>query len=220
MQRSTKYALMLSVLVAAGGAVLATAGLALVAGPQPRDTPAPNAASDKLPVLGEVPAFSLTEMRGETVTRDDLRGKVWVADFMFTRCNGICPVLTRSMSAVRDAVSEKPYWDSMRLVSFSVDPTHDTPEVLRRYTKKHDATSERWLFLTADSREPIWTLSQDGFNLAVEENPENSVMPITHSGQLILVDENGRIRGYYSGLRSEGREALLRDLDKLMSTPQ
>ena len=204
MSQSTRKSILLIVVIAAVGAGAATLGVAMLTTPAPKP----------LPVLGEVPDFTLTDQHGNTVTRDDLRGHVWIADFMFTRCTGICPVLVRSMRAVRDTTEDKPYHDNLRLVSFTVNPTHDTPAVLREYSKTHQADSDNWRFLTTDERAPMWTLIEDGFQLAVQETPD-AVLPFSHSGKLVLVDKRGRIRGYYSGLRAEERKALLRDLDAM-----
>jgi len=205
MQQGTLKAVLIIIVIAAVGAGAATLGIAMLAPParKPPD------------VLGDVPKFTLTDQQGNTVTRADMRGHVWIADFMFTRCNGICPVLVRSMRAVRDATQNKPYYDNLRLVSFTVNPAHDTPDVLREYAQTHNADSDNWRFLTAGERAPMWTLIEDGFMLPVEHTPENTAMPFSHSGQLVLIDKQSRIRGYYSGLRPEDRKELLRDLDAL-----
>lgn len=162
-----------------------------------------------LPILGHVPPFSLTSHRSETVTLDDLSGAPWIADFIFTRCALSCPMMTTRMAELDDGrVPEE-----MHLVSFSVDPEHDTPEVLARYAEAF-AASERWVFLTG-SEEEILELALKGFHLAVDPNPPEGMAspeePIVHSTLFALVDGRGRIRGYYDGLTREGVEQLERD---------
>jgi protein SCO1/2 len=92
-----------------------------------------------------VPDFDLVERSNRKVTRQELTGKVWVADFIFTTCGGICPVMTSNMRKLQDKL-----FADIRLVSFTVDPTHDTPEVLTEYANRYGANKDRWLFLTGD----------------------------------------------------------------------
>ena len=172
--------------------------------------------AEPLPEYGEVPAFALTDQHGESVTLDDLRGKVWVAEFIFTRCQAICPIMVHNMRVVRDALADRPDADDLRFVSITVDPDHDTPEVLREYAELHDADHHDWLFLTAEQREPIWRLSEEGFMLGVSETPENPQMPISHGSQFALVDRAGHIRGYYSGTIAEERDELIEDIPQLL----
>lgn len=172
----------------------------------------------ELPVLFELPHFQFLDQRGEPFSLGDLRGKVWVADFIFTRCRGVCPVLTRHMAAVQTRLRVMPEWEQDRLgiVSFSVDPEHDTPEVLRDYAAEHGADPEHWTFLT-DSRAAMWRLISEGFKLAVGEEPGNTEMPITHTSKFALVDGRGRVRGYYDALDAEARDALVRDARRLLA---
>lgn len=207
---SRTKAVMAIVLVAAVGGALVTAAVAWV------DGAGRASAGEPLPVLGEVPAFELTSQDERRVTREDLRGQVWVAEFMFTSCAGICPMMMRNMQAVHASVKDEPGAEALRLVSITVDPEHDTPEVLRAYAADHGAEGEPWLFLTSDQRDAIWRLSEQGFMLGVQEAPENPLMPINHSGRFVLVDREGRIRGYYSGTTPEGRDALVADLKRLL----
>lgn len=166
--------------------------------------------------VGPAPAFELIDQLGMPRTNEDLRGKVWVADFIFTRCQLICPALTYQMSQIRDRLQQRPDWDRIRLVSFSVDPEHDTPEVLKAYGERFGAHPDHWLFLTGE-KEAVWTMVEKGFRLALDESPENLQMPIDHSSKLVLIDARGRIRGYYSGLEETGHRALLADLDQVLA---
>lgn len=183
-------------------ALLAVAGATLVQ--RFRRTPPP-------PVLGAVPDFRLTNRDGRTVARADLAGAPWVADFIFTRCPATCPLLTERLARFE---SELPDDLGVRLVSFTVDPEHDTPAVLEAYAEQHGAPP-RWLFLTGP-REAIHRLSRDGFKLAVGEQPAGAPgEPIFHSTRFVLVDGQGRIRGYYDALSPEEPERLRRDLEAL-----
>lgn len=169
---------------------------------------------------GEIPAFSLVERSGRNITRDDLIGRFWVADFIFTRCTGVCPILTARMAALGSALSARQGGDQVRLVSFSVDPSYDTPEVLRRHAENTIAAvpPERWLFLTG-APDQIHRLVRDGFHLSVAERaPEPGVEGdlITHSDRFVLVDPTGKIRGYYHGAEAESIEKLTVDLMRLM----
>lgn len=172
----------------------------------------PDAALD---VYYDVPDFTLIDQRERTVTLEDLRGKVWVATFTFTRCAGICPRMHGGLSELQDRLLSHPRRPDIRLVSISVDPEHDTPEVLKAHGDLFNADHDHWLFLTGDKDE-IWQLSLEGFKLIVEDVPDDPVMPILHSDKYVLVDGAGRIRGYYSGLDPAERTRLLNDMDKLL----
>lgn len=157
-----------------------------------------------LPVLGEVPPFALTERSGRTLAASDLAGRVWVADFVFTRCPDFCPALTARMAGLQKALAAHP----VRLVSFSVDPGHDTPEVLSEYATRAGARDD-WLFVTGP-REALAGLLRDGFKVAwADDGPPTS--PITHSDRFVLVDRTLHIRGYYHGTEPDDVTRLTRD---------
>ena len=177
-------------------AVLVASGLAIwLARPAP-----------PLPVLGAVPPFTLTERSGRAVSAADLAGHVWVADFVFTHCPSFCPALTERMAGLQRTLAAAA--DPVRLVSFSVDPAHDTPEVLRAYAERAGAR-EGWLFVTGP-REALAMLLRDGFKVAwADDGPPAS--PITHSDRFVLVDRELRIRGYYHGTDRDDVARLARD---------
>jgi len=171
------------------------------------------------PVLGAVPPFSLVERSGRPVSRADLAGSPWIADFIFTRCSGTCPALSARMGELRRKLRDQHL--QARLVSFSVDPSHDTPEVLREYaTRFAPDDGDDWWFVTGD-REALYQLVGEGFRLSVAEaSPGAGESPgelITHSDRFVLVDGEGRIRGYYHGVDADAVPALLRDLDALQA---
>lgn len=177
-----------------------------------------SADAEPLPVLFSLPPFTLTDQDARPFGSEQLVGRVWVADFIFTECPGMCPILSRRMAALQDALRGDPAFDDVRLVSFSVDPETDTPEVLRAYADRHGAEPGRWSLLTG-SREAIWELSKEGFRLAVAESPGSEEGPFLHSGKLVLVDRESRIRGYYDGLEPQSQAALLADLRQLARAP-
>ena len=160
-----------------------------------------------LPRLGAAPAFTLVSEQGKTVTRADYAGKVCIADFIFTRCGGSCPILSARMAALAERMVGVP---SIRFVSFGVDPEYDTPEVLAEYGRKLGADPARWTFLHGE-RPVIRALIKDGFKLAIEDGVADSVEPILHSTRFVLVDGEGTIRGYYDGMEQPPVDQLEKD---------
>ena len=172
---------------------------------------------EELPVLGTVPEFSLLASTGRPLSRHDLAGSVWIADFIFTRCGSICPILTAQMAKIQAALARAGD-TSIRLVSFSVDPTYDTPEVLQEYATRFHADPNRWTFVTGQ-RNTLYSLIGAGFHLAVADRPEGKDTDggglITHGDSFVLVDAKLNIRGYYHGTDAESVRQLLSDLGKL-----
>ena len=149
--------------------------------------------SPALPVLVQLPSFSLMERSRKPMGLDDLKGSVWIADFIFTRCPGPCPLMSSRMSKLQEAFREEA---SLRLVSISVDPEFDTPEVLSEYAERFQAKEGRWFFLTGEKAR-IHALAQSGFLVG-------DVQDVTvHSTRFILVDRKGRVRGYYDSQDDE-----------------
>jgi len=168
--------------------------------------------SDSLPVLSALPQFSLIDERGGAFGRENLKGKVWIADFIFTRCAATCPIQTAEKVKLQKLFKEA---EKFQLVTFTVDPENDTPEVLADYGRKHGANPGRWKFLTGE-RGDLWNLSANGFQLEVAEDAKNTQMPILHSSKFVLVDGEGRRRGEYDGLSEEGLNSLVVDVRKLL----
>lgn len=158
-------------------------------------------------VLGEVPEFSLQSSSGQTVSRRDLHNKIWVVDFIFTSCPDLCPTMTTKM---RDLDREFKKDDRFRLVSITVDPKNDTPEVLRRYQEKFGVQDSNWYFLTGKFG-AIKHLIGGGFKLGTPESPE------LHTGKFVLVDGSAQIRGYYDSTAEGSIDKLKTDIKRVLS---
>jgi protein SCO1/2/putative membrane protein len=152
-------------------------------------------------VYGSVGSFRLTERSGRTVTQDDLLGQVWIASFQFVRCSGPCPQISQTMQRLQHELANRP---NVRLVTFTVDPEHDTPDELTRYAEHFGADPERWWFLTG-KEEDIYRLLREGFRVHAAQRTGSDRTPgreVEHTQKLVVVDRHGRIRGYYDGLIS------------------
>jgi cytochrome oxidase Cu insertion factor (SCO1/SenC/PrrC family) len=164
-------------------------------------------------VLGTLPAFALVERSGRPLTREDLVGSAWVADFIFTRCAGTCPLMTARMRRLQRDLPR-----SARLVSFSVDPEHDRAEVLAEYARRAEA-GPGWLFATGAPAD-VRALAISGFKLAAEAVPPEQQAaggdgPFLHSSKFVLVDAAARIRGYYDSLDETALARLRLDFARL-----
>ncbi|MCC7408950.1 MAG: SCO family protein [Phycisphaeraceae bacterium] len=158
-----------------------------------------------------LPNFRLTNQHDQPFGLADLRGEVWVGDFIFTRCRSICPIMTARMAQLQKDVADRPGRERVRFVSISVDPEHDTPDVLSAYADKFGADQSRWTFLTG-TRQQIWDLCENGFQLGVGVNRDDPDMPIYHSGKFVLVDAAGRVLGYYESSDEQEMTTLTRKL--------
>ncbi len=147
-----------------------------------------------LPVLFQVPEFALTNQSGKLVTASDLRGKVWIADIIFTRCAGPCPEMTRRMAELQAAI---PASSPIRFVTLTADPDYDTPPVLQAYARRIPAQQERWHFLTG-TKQQIVDLAVGGLKLTTldkeEEKRENLNDLFIHSTIFVIIDKKGRAR--------------------------
>ncbi len=174
------------------------------------DAAVPRPASEP-PEYGLVPAFTLVDAQGRPFTRETLRGRVWVVDFIFTRCAGQCPLMTQRMAAAARALEDEP---AVGFLSITVDPSHDTPAILSAYAQASAAEDARWHFVTGEPS-AVTRLTQDGFHLVLADGgpPEE---PITHSVRLILIDQEARIRGYYDATDEGGVRRLVDDARRLL----
>ncbi|MGY6744737.1 MAG: SCO family protein [Cecembia sp.] len=151
-----------------------------------------------------IPDFELISQQGLPLGRKDMEGKITIVDFFFTSCPSICPVMSTEMERVDDAFRNR---EDVQIFSISIDPEYDTPEVLSDYAVRHNATPGKWHFLTGD-KEAIYNLARCGFILPTIDGygePDDFV----HSDKFVLVDEYGRIRGYYSGTNRDDVDLLI-----------
>lgn len=159
---------------------------------------------------GNVPEFTLINQDGKDFGLADLRGKIWIADFIYTTCPGPCPMISNRMSELQKPLEKT----DVHLVSFTVDPAKDTPQVLRGYAEKLEAEPGRWDFLTGP-QSAIYDLSRNGFKLAVSDGSHAKGIPV-HSTRMILVDRRGEIRGYYDAVEPDAITKLVADATHLL----
>ncbi len=187
-----------------------------------RNLPRPHSGGEHplegLKVFGSVPPFSLTERDGSRITLSDLKGKVWIVNFIYTNCPDTCPIQSAQMRQLQDDFKKE---TDLRLVSITVDPTRDTPEVLSEYARRFSADPARWFFLTGE-KETIYKFAQEGFRLGAleiphEKRPESGATH-SHSPRFVLVDRDAEIRGYYVSTDPEAMKRLRRDLKVLLGS--
>lgn len=174
-----------------------------------------------LETIGIVPAFSFTDQNGKTITNKDYDGQVYVVEFFFTTCPDICPIMTENMKKIQDKFLGNP---NLAIASFTIDPTHDTPQVLKEYATTKGITKLQWHLLTGE-KEEIFKLANEGFNLYVGDAPEVEG-GFEHSGFFALIDKEGNIRSrkdeygnpivYYDGLDDKGIQMLIEDIKQLL----
>ena len=230
MRARSRRTLLVAVLVVPLALVVAAAAVVWSARSRNEASPGPTDL-ERLDVYGHVPRFSLIERSGRRAGLDDLHGLVWVANFIYTECKESCPTQSLQLAQIQREFSSAP---DLRLVSITVDPQHDTPEVLRRYAERYGAT-DRWLFLTGDKR-GIYCLAKDGFRLGVTDPTEpidcglawrlgpgpawathGSGGVIMHSARLVLVDRAARIRAYHLATDPESLKRLRVNLRRLLA---
>jgi protein SCO1/2 len=172
-----------------------------------------------LPVLGQVGPFTLTNQHGSPVTDTALRGSIWVADIIFTRCPGPCVTLSRNLARVQETLRGA---EPVRLISLTADPAYDTVEVLKHYAARYQADPARWQFLTGDKGE-VYRLAIDGLKLGVTETPLDQRTNLNdlfiHSTTFVLVDRAMRLRATYDGTEPEVATHVRRDLRRLLREP-
>jgi protein SCO1 len=160
----------------------------------------------KLPNYGPVPEFSLNDSHGSTFRSQQLAGKVWLVDFIYTHCPGPCPMMTAKMRNLEKKFEGEPGVD---FVSISVDPDRDTPALLNEFAQRFGGPKPNWFFLTG-SPETIHLLAHDVFKIG------DLIAKMDHSTKFMLVDKRGNLRGYYSSLDPESADTITRDMNALM----
>lgn len=171
----------------------------------------------ELPVLASLPQFKLVDQDSRPFSRDDMLGKVWVADFVFTSCADACPRLQNKMRHIQDRLLPPEQGGSIALLSISVDPERDTPEKLRTYAEAYGAQPRLWRYLTGPQKDVERTVVQ-GFHTAMARlpipgtDPHVEAFDIMHGERIVLVDAQGRIRGFYD---ADDPDAIIRDARRL-----
>lgn len=137
----------------------------------------------------KAPEFKLIDQNGDTITNEDYLGKVYVAEFFFSTCPTICPIMNKNLVEIQNEIENE---EDFGIASFSIDPTYDTPEVLREYAEKYGITNPNWHLLTGD-KDYIYELANNGFNIYAGED-ESAAGGFAHQGMFALVDQEGYIR--------------------------
>lgn len=162
-----------------------------------------------------IPPFQLTDQEGNPFTEANLAGKIVIADFVFTRCQSICPQMTSELTRVQQAFKDR---QDVILVSHTVDPEYDTTAVLKAYADKYGAQYGKW-FMLHGSKEKLYSLARKGYVLPVQDGdggPEDFV----HSEKVVLVDKQGRIRGFYDGTNPLKVDTLILETRLLLQDPE
>lgn len=155
--------------------------------------------------------FELTNQYGQTITGKNLEGKIYVVDFFFTTCGTICPKMTRQLERVQKRFKDEP---SFMIVSHTVTPQNDTPGVLKKYGEKHGALPDKWWFLTG-LQDHIFHLARKSY-FAVIPGSSGAEEGFVHTENFVLVDKEGRLRGFYNGTRTEEVNQLMDDIKTLI----
>ncbi len=159
--------------------------------------------------------FSFLNQKGETITQDFVKGKVYVAEYFFTTCGTICPKMNLQMRRIQKAYDND---KDVRLLSFTVHPEVDTVEQMWRYAESHNANHNQWQFLTGDKSE-LYSLARKSFFVlkpAEAQNLGDAGSDFIHTNNFVLVDQQGRIRGYYDGTSKEEVDTLIEDIQRLI----
>lgn len=166
----------------------------------------------------EVQEFTYTNQDGEKVSLEDLQGDFWVADFIFTNCTNACPPMTANMSKIQSKIKEAGLEDKVHFVSFTIDPEHDSPQVLKDYAKQFDADFSNWDLLTGYKPEEIKEFSVKSFKSLVQKLPVEDPAEgqadynFMHSSSLFIVSPEGKAIKKYNGLQYENVDKLVEDL--------
>jgi protein SCO1/2 len=160
----------------------------------------------------EVPDFTFTNQFGEQVSWEDFEGKIMVVDFFFTTCPTICPIMTKQMTRLQWMLEDKAY-DDVHFLSHTVNPSTDTPEVLKAYGEEQGADFDKWTFVTGE-KEEIFRQGFEGYLLSTQED-EAAPGGFLHSSMFVLVDRNRHIRGFYDGTSSKEVDDLVTDIKML-----
>lgn len=186
---------------------------------------------ERLPILGEreavskvvdgktvtdtnyntIPPFSFVNQKGDTITNKDFDGKIYVADFFFTSCPTICPVMKKEMIKVYQKFKGN---QEVKILSHTIDPAHDTPEVLNKFATDLGVDDLQWQFVTGD-KDKIYEIGQGSY-MVTAKSDSTVAGGYIHSGAFILIDKEKRVRGMYDGTTEAGTKKLIKDIDILL----
>ncbi|WP_452229888.1 MULTISPECIES: SCO family protein [unclassified Lacinutrix] len=166
---------------------------------------------DKSNDFHEIPDFSLTNQDGNTVTQETFKDKIYIADFFFTSCSGICPKMTANMSLLQEAFLED---DDVLLISHSVTPESDSVPVLKRYAETKGVISNKWHLVTGDRNE-IYDLGRKAYFIEEDLGETKTADDFLHTENFVLIDKNKHIRGIYNGLNKTSIAQLITDIKTL-----
>ncbi|MFK3985784.1 SCO family protein [Exiguobacterium mexicanum] len=167
------------------------------------------------PLNWEIESFNYMNQNEEMVSLDDLKGKVWMADFVFTNCETVCPPMTYNMTKLNEALVEEGVED-VQFVSFSVDPTVDTPDKIKAFMANYDLAKADWQFLTGYSQEEIEAFAQQNFKALVRKPSEGT--QVDHATWFYLVDQDGKIVKAYQGFQDVPIEDIVSDIKILQES--
>jgi len=159
--------------------------------------------------------FSFQNQNNKTITQDDYKDVIYVADFFFTTCPTICPIMTDNMAWLQEQIKDM---DDVKLLSFSVTPDIDTPEVLRKYADEKGVIDEKWNLVTGDKKD-IYYLARQSF-LAVKTGSPDELYDMVHTENFVLVDKKGRIRGFYDGTLLDENQDDAKNVKQLLEDIQ
>lgn len=169
----------------------------------------------ELPVIAQVPEFELISENGQRFGSKDLKGRVYLANFIFARCPTVCPKMLTDLEKIQKRV--RGTGKKVAIVTFTVDPEYDNEKVLFDLARKHKANPFTWTFLTGTDKDAMFKLYRDGFKVGVEQNPKD-MFDIAHSEKIVLVDGENRVRGFYS-FETNDVNKLMIDVGLLINRP-
>jgi protein SCO1/2 len=169
--------------------------------------------AEKIATFWDAPAFTYATQNGDTLSSDSLKGRIYVADFIFTSCETVCPNLSKTMAQLQENFREN---GMVKFVSFSIDPDRDSVPVLKEYADRYGAIKGKWYFLRGDTQ-TIWNTVEKGYKVSVGYEPgTGSGYSFTHSEKLVLVDDKGKVRGFYNGTDKADMDTLYNNIASLI----
>lgn len=172
----------------------------------------PDCKSNAVGGTHRVPPFKFTSQDRKEITEKDFEGKVYIVNFFFARCPDICPTMTSELLRAQEAFKDFP---DVKMLSFSVDPAHDSVEVLKSYAEKFEVDTKFWTFVTGSKKE-IYNMARCGYFISARENSSPIAVDFVHSDKVVLIDKDKRIRGYYGGTERKEIDRLITEVQILL----